>query len=331
MVKKLVALGVALALLALLEPAVAGVKFTDEDLKSEESLWRLYERWGARYNVTRHPVDKLRRFAFFKDSARHVHLHATAAGQAPGLNGFADLTNDEFNRYYKCNMLEAGARRTLPVRRRGDGSLPLPISIDWRIKSCGTGPCLSPVKSQGVCGSCWAFTATGAMESHYTIQGAKDNRGLVDLSEQELVDCDTHSIGCKGGEVDYAFDYIIAKQGLASLASYPYTATNGTCQAAGKPRVDLLLRVYETVPANDEFQMLQAVTYGPVGVSIAVGPNNLEFRYYDGGIYSGPCGVANDHAILLVGYESNLYVLKNSYGERWGDDGYMYLKRDHGK
>ncbi|XP_012699738.1 thiol protease SEN102-like [Setaria italica] len=204
MVKKLVALGVVLALLALLEPAAAGVKFTNEDLKSEESLWHLYERWGGCYNVTRHPSTS-----------------CAAAGQAPGLNGFADLTNDEFNRYYKCNMLEAGARRTLPMRRRGDGSLPLPIYIDWRIKSCGTCPCLSPVKSQGVCGSCWAFTATGAMESHYAIQGAKDNRGLVDLSEQELVDCDTHSIGCKRGgwfeAVKIAFRPIFSQETLEYL------------------------------------------------------------------------------------------------------------------
>uniref|UniRef100_A0A0D9VND3 Cathepsin propeptide inhibitor domain-containing protein n=1 Tax=Leersia perrieri TaxID=77586 RepID=A0A0D9VND3_9ORYZ len=91
MVKKLVVLGMALALLALLESAAVGVKFTDEDLKSEESLWRLYERWGMRYNMTRHPVDKLRRFSFFKDLVRHVHLHATAAGQTPGLNGFTTL------------------------------------------------------------------------------------------------------------------------------------------------------------------------------------------------------------------------------------------------
>ncbi|KAL6603107.1 hypothetical protein ACP70R_043468 [Stipagrostis hirtigluma subsp. patula] len=76
--------------------------------------------------------------------------------------------------------------------------------------------------------------------------------------------------------------------------------------------------------------MLQALTYGPVAVSIAVGKGNLRFRHYDGHIYSGPCGEANDHAMLLVGYEADLYVLKNSYGEAWGNDGYMYLRRDHG-
>ncbi|GJM91681.1 hypothetical protein PR202_ga08083 [Eleusine coracana subsp. coracana] len=149
----------------------------------------------------------------------------------------------------------------LPViRRRGDGSLPLPISVDWRNKTCGTGPCLPPVKSQGRCGSCWAFAAVGAVESRYAIQGARDNRGLLDLSEQELVDCDNNEHGCKGGSQNYAFDYI-AKKGISSEADYPYTDTNGTCQAASKPRVDLIVRGYETVPRYDEFELLMAVGY----------------------------------------------------------------------
>ncbi|CAN6310550.1 unnamed protein product [Urochloa humidicola] len=328
------ALGVALALLALLEPAAAGVKFGKEDLDSEDSLWRLYERWSARYNVTRDPADKLRRFAVFKDAARRVHLRAAAAGRAPGLNGFADITNDEFERYYKCGKPPAVAtdgRRPLPVKRRGgDGTLLLPPAFNWRTKTCKGQPCLGPVKFQGACGACWAFTATGALESYYAIQGARDNRDPVRLSEQELVDCDARSNGCDGVEAADAFTYVMNK-GLASSTSYPYKAKIGTCQAAATPRVDLVMRGFETVPANDEFQLLQALTYGPVAVSIAVGNKNIAFQEYEGNVlYSGPCGQMNDHAILLVGYGSNYYMLKNSYGERWGDDGYMFLKRDFG-
>ncbi|CAL5096438.1 unnamed protein product [Urochloa decumbens] len=197
-VKKLgVALVVALALLALMEPAAAGVKFADEDVESEEALWRLYERWLAHFNVSRHPAEKVRRFSLFKEAER-------------------------------------------------------------------------------------------------------DNRGILDLSEQELVDCDNNGHGCRGGSRAYALDYI-AKKGISSEADYPYTATNGTCQAAGKPRVDLIVRGYETVRPYDEFDLLTAVGYGPVAVAISVGEKNNRFQYYEDGdgIYDGPCTRETRHSILL--------------------------------
>ena len=107
MAKKLAGLGV-----AQLEPAAGGVKFGEEDLKSDESLWNLYERWGVRYNVARDPAEKLRRFAVFKDTVRRVHLRA-AAGVSPGLNGFADITANEFTRDFSCRM----TRRNLTAPR----------------------------------------------------------------------------------------------------------------------------------------------------------------------------------------------------------------------
>ena len=85
-----------LALMALLEPAAAtGVKFTTDDLNSEASLWGLYQRWGARYNVGRDPVEKLRQFDTFKEMAHHVASHAGVAGHAPRLNAFTDLSSLE--------------------------------------------------------------------------------------------------------------------------------------------------------------------------------------------------------------------------------------------
>lgn len=207
-----VALVVALALLALMEPAAAGVKFADADVESEDALWRLYERWLAHFNVSRHPAEKARRFSIFKEAARQIHRRAAVRGHAaPGLNRFVDLSNAEFVSDFGCNDKpddEPADARVSVTRRGGDGSLPLPLLTDWRDRTCGTGPCLPPVKSQGGCGSCWAFAAVGAVESNYAIQGARDNRGLVDLSEQELVDCDNNGHGCRGGGRNYALEYI---------------------------------------------------------------------------------------------------------------------------
>jgi C1A family cysteine protease len=121
--------------------------------------------------------------------------------------------------------------------------------------------------------------------------------------------------------------------GISSEADYPYTATNGTCQAAGKPRVDLPVRGFETLPGYNEFALLTAVGYGPVAVTICVGNNNHNFQYYEDGdgIYDGPCTRESRHSLLLVGYTSDYYILKNSYGEDWGYKGYMYLKRGNNR
>ncbi|XP_066323163.1 cysteine endopeptidase RepA-like [Miscanthus floridulus] len=151
-------------LLALLEPAAAGgLQFTTDDLASDASLWELYERWGARYNVARDPAEKLRRFQTFKETALRVASRAgVAGGRAPGLNAFADLSADEFDRDDRCRRTTTLAEwrnrnlnLTAPpsVKRRG-GDLPLPVAWDWRDKTCGDQPCLGPVKDQGYCGSC---------------------------------------------------------------------------------------------------------------------------------------------------------------------------------
>ncbi|GJM84877.1 hypothetical protein PR202_ga00589 [Eleusine coracana subsp. coracana] len=325
---KFTALAVAVVLLA---PAATGVEFSKEDLESEDSMWKLYEVWGARYKVARDPVEKLRRFAIFKEKARRVYAsHLQAAGQTPlGLNIFADLSDEEVHRDYSCRMTAAvgdeHTNTTAKKRRSGDGTLPLPATFDWRTKTCHGKPCLAPVKNQGLCGSCWAFAATAALESHMATRW-NGNR-VVKLSEQELVDCDGKSIGCKGGLVVNAFDYIM-KNGLASSAAYPYMAKGGMCHATATSRVHLIMRGFEQVPAHDEFQLLQAVTYGPVAVSIAVGKDNVYFADYYGGLFPGPCGSVNDHEMLLVGYGYDYYILQNSFGENWGDKGYMLLPRN---
>ena len=116
-------LGVALALLALMEPAAAGVKFADEDVESEEALWRLYERWLAHFNVSRHPAEKVRRFSLFKEAARQIHRRAAVRGHAPGLNRFVDLSTLEFDSDYGCNdKPDEPADARLPVTSaRRDG------------------------------------------------------------------------------------------------------------------------------------------------------------------------------------------------------------------
>ncbi|KAJ1267214.1 hypothetical protein BS78_07G039300 [Paspalum vaginatum] len=205
MAKKLAALGVALVLMALL----AGLKFTKKDIRVRAISMDFAEA-----------VER----ALQPDTARRVHRRAAAAHQAPGLNVFADLSIEEFSRDYACRLTTGGQRNLAapPVKRRGDTGLPLPLSIDWRDKTCKGQPCLGKVPGQ-------LFAATGALESNYAITGRKNNRDLLELSE--IIDCDSLSDGCQGGHPSDAFYYVSA-EGLASSAAYPYKATNGICQAA---------------------------------------------------------------------------------------------------
>lgn len=131
-------------------------------------------------------------------------------------------------------------------------------SVDWRNKS----GVLNSVQNQQQCGSCWAFSATAAVESRWALKSGN----LLKLSEQQLVDCDTTSNGCNGGLMDYAFQYL---EGSADEleSDYPYTAENDSCKwSQGKGKVTV--KGYKDVPADQE-SLAAAIKEGPVSVAVA--------------------------------------------------------------
>ncbi|KAK4546986.1 hypothetical protein RGQ29_032847 [Quercus rubra] len=146
------------------------------------------------------------------------------------------------------------------------------------------------------------------------------NRHLISLSEQQLVDCAVEgNRGCNGGAVDYAFTYIIQNQGLASEASYPYEAMDGTCDQAKISINAASISAFEDLPSNDELALLQAVASQPVSISLN----------------TGQCGTDLNHGVLVIGYGTSEYgtkywLIKNSWGTNWGENGYMRIQRDSG-
>ncbi|CAH1391940.1 unnamed protein product [Nezara viridula] len=201
----------------------------------------------------------------------------------------------------------------------------IPKSIDWRQSGAVT-----PMKDQGHCGSCWAFSSTGAVEGQLFRKTGK----LVSLSEQQLVDCSDGygNGGCDGGFMDSSFNYLKDVEGLESENSYPYEAKNNTCRY-NKDKVvpGTKVKAYYDIKELDDDALLAAVaTVGPISVGVTAA--NDGFLYYEKGIFDGEsCGGDITHAILLVGYGSengeDYWLVKNSWGLDWGEDGYMKMTR----
>ncbi|XP_054939673.1 procathepsin L-like, partial [Physeter macrocephalus] len=168
----------------------------------------------------------------------------------------------------------------------------VPKAVDWRQRGC-----VSYVKDQGDCGSCWAFSATGAIEGAYCAKTGE----LLNLSQQQLIDCSRFlgNQGCNGGSMEDAFEYVIENRGICSAESYPYMMKDGICQASRCTPVASIVG-YRNVPRENEKSMMVALALRSP-VSVAIQANQAAFQFYYDGVFDAPCGTDLDHGVLLVG------------------------------
>lgn len=259
------------------------------------------------------------RFAIFSSNLNYIEAtNAKNLTFTLGVNQFADLTEEEFVAHY------TGART--PGQLYGDvpylgehGAVDWTDSVDWTDKGAVT-----PVKNQGSCGSCWAFSTTGALEGANFIATGQ----LVSLSEQFFMDCDTNS-GCGGGWPYKAFTY--AKSHAACTeSSYPYKARAGSCRASSCAPGIKKVTGYKSV-SKSENALMSAVTQQPVSVTVKAGGT---MQHYKSGVLMGSCSGQINHAVLAVGYGSlngqAYWKVKNSWAASWGDHGYFLLERGAG-
>ncbi|KAK9271068.1 hypothetical protein L1049_026657 [Liquidambar formosana] len=290
----------------------------------------LYNTWCEEHGKTySSQEEKQYRLRVFEDNLAFVTQHNAAGNNSSytlSLNGFADLTHHEF-KASRLGLSAAAAADTIDFDRRRpllelDDVGEIPSSVDWRKDGAVT-----HVKDQGSCGACWSFSATGAIEGINKIVTGS----LVSLSEQELVDCDrSYNSGCGGGLMDYAYQFIIDNQGIDTEDDYPYQAGERSCQKDKLKRHVVTIDGYTDVSPNNEKRLLQAVAVQPVSVGIC--GSERAFQLYSKGIFTGPCSTSLDHAVLIVGYGSengvDYWIVKNSWGTRWGMDGYIHMLRN---
>lgn len=255
------------------------------------------------------------KFGVFKNNLIEVLANDDFSGEhTMGITKFSDLTKEQFAKQYLTlrtpNQWCQSGNKFLSTK------VDAPASVDWRTKGG-----VSPVKDQGQCGSCWAFSTVAFLESQSLIK----NQKAVTYSEQQLVDCDNMGDqGCNGGLMQTAMEYI-QSSGLESDKDYAYTASDDTCKFNKAKSIATVSQVkcYESI--NNATLQGYVATVGPVSIAV----DASSFQSYSSGVLD--CfGSGLNHGVLLVGYTADTWIVKNSWGKNWGEQGFVRTKNTAG-
>ena len=294
----------------------------------ESGLFSEFLNFVETYEKVYHETEFYHRYEIFKNNLHFISAHNNRQGMnyTVGVNRFADLTLDEFRDNFGGYNPATLQYRTQNKYFLGEhqASETSPSSVNWVTKGAVT-----PVKNQEQCGSCWAFSTTGAMEGAHYLK----NNELVSFSEQQFVDCDHNGdMGCNGGLPSQAIQYAVENGGVETESNYPYTGSDGTCDFV-KKEVSGKFSGYKSVQTNSNNDMMNALAQQPV--SVAINAVQSSFQFYTSGVYDDPSCPSSmselDHAVLAVGYGSDngndYWLVKNSWSTQWGDQGYIKMAR----
>ncbi|XP_076176211.1 cathepsin O isoform X2 [Ptiloglossa arizonensis] len=317
-------------------PIRVGPDISTEDIK-------LFKSYVSRYNKSyrNNPVEYEERFRRFRRSLRYIEkmndLRSSPESAYYGLTAYSDMLEDEFltqtllpdlpvrgekhvnASYHRQHRLQQSSHR---ARRSAD----IPLKFDWRDKGVVT-----PVRGQGSCGACWAFSTIEVAESMLAIK----NGTLYTLSVQEMIDCAKNgNFGCEGGDICSLLSWLLSsKVTILQESTYPLTRKTNMCKLGKTLSKESGIRIKDFtcdsfIDAEDEL-LVTLATHGPVAAAV----NALSWQNYLGGVIQYNCNgsfSSLNHAVQIVGYDKSAtipyYIIKNSWGPSFGDKGYMYIE-----
>lgn len=279
-----------------------------------------FQDFMKKYNKTyKTPEEMEKRFNIFKRSLDVLSTHNFSATSIHTITQFSDWTQEEFQAYLTLKVPNQKWCQNMNLKFLED--VKVAESLDWRSQGK-----VSPVKNQYQCGSCWAFSTTGFIESQILMK----NQEAQTFSEQQLVDCDRDfDQGCNGGLQQFALHYV-QDNGIMADKYYSYHGTEDTCRYNKQLATTKVnnVKCHENIGADEIKKYLNQV--GPMAIAL----DASDMMYYSQGVLQCRTTALN-HAVLLVGYGSengqDFWIVKNSWGSRWAEDGYVRISQTEGR
>ncbi|CAK83613.1 unnamed protein product (macronuclear) [Paramecium tetraurelia] len=280
------------------------ISINQNNQENVTSLQLKFEDWKLKHGMQFLNEENQYRFQIFQTNLQKIEQHNSDESQTytMGMNKFMHLTQEQFQSLHLMNIQEHYVGDQPEILQLGN--IQLNASIDYRNHTI--------VKDQGQCNSGWAFSVTGTLEVYQKIYQKKN----VSLSEQHLIDCDQLSRGCTDGSNINGYKFAISN-GIATNIEYPYVGYNQTCK-----RLNGTYHALKYSSAFGEYNMKQALISHPV----SAGLDAQNWQFYSSGIFSN-CGITLNHYAVVVGYEeSGNWIVKNSWGLGWGENGFIRIK-----
>jgi C1A family cysteine protease len=304
----------------------------EPDQEIESYIFSKFQEFINTYSKNYSTEEYMARFNIFKDNYKKMEAFNIGSNEktqhAQGITKFFDMTPEEYRKTIPnlkvsvLRLLNTFERELVAYESNGTD---VPDSWDWRKEGAVT-----YVKNEGYyCYSSWAFSIIGNLEGLNFLKYGQ----LVSLSEQQLVDCDSNNMGCNGGDIEEGFKFV-QKNGVMLESDYPYKVIEGRCRFNNK-KIALRISGYKFAASQNE-EVIKEFLYKTGPLSIAINAEHLQF--YTNGIINvdnDKCPPESlDHGVLLVGYGSengqDYWIIKNSWGSSWGEQGYFRLARGKG-